>query len=103
MLRTRQVLDELDLGWLMASAGRFRIMVGGTSVFFCPASGRIRVEGKPTRPERGLDALSGVLAGLAEARPQTLAMAAARFVQRPPRSDPYLDCSDEVFQPAFYL
>ncbi len=84
VLRTRELLDELDLAWLMASAGRFRILVGGTGVFFCPASGRIRVEGEPTRPERGLDALSRVLAdlaGLPKAKPQTLAMAAARCVR----------------------
>ncbi len=85
MLRTRELVDELGLGWLMASAGRFRILVGQTGVLYCPASGRIRVEGEPTRPERGLGALSRVLAGLAgpgEAGPRTLAMVAARFVHR---------------------
>ncbi len=85
VLRTRELVDELGLGWLMASAGRFRILVGQTGVLYCPASGRIRVEGEPTRPERGLGALSRVLAGLAgpgEAGPRTLAMVAARFVHR---------------------
>ncbi len=53
-------------------------------MLYSPASRRIRVEVEPTRPERRLDALSGVLAelaGPAEAEPRTLVMQAARFAR----------------------